>query len=108
MADERLSQFLKEGKGWERKVTRIPGAYLIKLPEYKSRPSYIAMEINPVDTSVWQQRSGGILIGSRSEPEQISNILTNTKIIQLADSIGKLNQEQKTKPMSTESDVFEI
>lgn len=50
----------------------------------------------------------GILIGSRSEPEQISNILTNTKIIQLADSIGKLNQEQKTKPMSTESDVFEI
>jgi hypothetical protein len=50
----------------------------------------------------------GILIRSRSELEKISNILTNAKIVQLADSIDEVNPEKKTKPLSTETDVFEI
>lgn len=108
MADDRLSQFLKEGKGWERIVTNIPGVCLIKLPEYRSRPPYIAIEINPVDTSGMATKKRGILIRSRSELEKISNILTNVKIIQLADSIDEVNPEKKTKPLSTETDVFEI
>jgi hypothetical protein len=108
MVDERLSQFLKEGKDWERKVTSIPGVYLIKLPEYKSRPAYIAIEINPVDTSGIATKKRGILIKSRSELEQISNILTNAKIVQLATSIDEVNPEKKTKPLPTETDVYEI
>ncbi len=108
MADDRLSQFLKEGKGWERKVTNIPGVFFIKLPEYRSRPPYIAIEINPVDTSGMATKKRGILIRSRSELEKKSNILTNAKIIQLADSIDEVNQEKKTKSLSTETDVFEI
>ena len=108
MADDRLSQFLKEGKGWERKVTNITGVFLIKLPEYRSRPPYIAIEINPVDTSGMATKKRGILIRSRSELEKISNILTNAKIIQLADRIDEVNPEKKTKPLSTETDVFEI
>ena len=108
MADDRLSQFLKEGKGWERKVTNIPGVFLIKLPEYRSRPPYIAIEINPVDTSGMATKKRGILIRSRSELEKISNILTNAKIIQLADRIDEVNPEKKTKSLSTETDVFEI
>lgn len=108
MADDRLSQFLKEGKGWERKVTTMPGVFLIKLPEYRSRPPYIAIEINPVDTSGMATKKRGILIRSRSELEKISNILTNAKIVQLADSIDEVNPEKNTKPLSTETDVFEI
>jgi len=108
MADERLSQFLKEGKDWERKVTSIAGVFLIKLPEYRSRPPYIAMEINPVHTSGMATKKREILIRSRSELEQISNILTNTKIIQLADNIDEANPEKKTKPLSSQSDVFKI
>lgn len=108
MVDERLSQFLKEGKDWERKATSIPGVFLIKLPEYKSRPAYIAIEINPVDTSGIATKKRGILIKSRSELEQISNILTNAKIVQLATSIDEVNPEKKTKPLSNETDVYEI
>jgi len=108
MADDRLSQFLKEGKGWERKVTNIPGVFLIKLPEYRSRSPYIAIEINPVDTSGMATKKRGILIRSRSELEKISNILTNPKIIQLADRLDEVNPEKKTKPLSAETDVFEI
>ena len=108
MVDERLSQFLNEGKDWERKATSIPGVFLIKLPEYKSRPAYIAIEINPVDTSGIATKKRGILIKSRSELEQISKILTNAKIVQLATNIDEVNPEKKTKLLSSETDVYEI
>ena len=109
MIDERLSQFLREGKNWERKATSIPGVFLIKLPEYKSRPPYIAMEINPVDSTGAATKKRGILIKSSSELEKISNILTNAKIVQLATSLDEVNPEKKSKaPQSTETDVFEI
>lgn len=107
-ADQRLTKFIKEGKDWERKATSIPGIFLIKLPEYKSRPASIAIEINPVDTSGIATKKRGILIKSRSELEQISNILTNAKIVQLATSIDEVNPEKKTKPLSSETDVYEI
>jgi hypothetical protein len=107
MIDERLSQFLREGKNWERKATSIPGVFLIKLPEYKSRPPYIAMEINPVDSTGAATKKRGILIKSSSELEQISNILTNAKIVQLATSLDEVNPEKKSRaPQSTETDLF--
>ena len=109
MTDARLSQFLREGKNWERKATSISGVFLIKLPEYKSRPPYIAMEINPVDSTGAATKKRGILIKSSSELEQISNILTNAKIVQLATSLDEVNPEKKSRaPQSTETDVFEI
>ena len=108
MADERLSQFLKEGKDWEKKATSIPGVFLLKMPEFKSRPSCIALEINPVDTLGVATKKRGILIKSSSELEQISNILNNVKIVQLAASIDEINPEKKTKPIPSQTDVFEI
>ena len=109
MTDERLSQFLRDGKNWERKATSISGVFLIKLPEYKSRPPYIAMEINPVDSTGAATKKRGILIKSSSESEQISNILTNAIIVQLATSLDEVNPEKKSRaPQSTETDVFEI
>ncbi len=108
MVDERLSEFLKNGKDWEKKATSVPGVFLIKLPEYKSRPAYIAIEINPVDTSGIATKKRGIVIRSRSELGQISKILTNTKIVQLATSIDEVNPEKKSKPLSDQSDVYEI
>ena len=48
-ANERLKQFLAEGRNWERKATNIPGAFLFRLPASKGRPASLAIEINPVD-----------------------------------------------------------
>jgi len=50
----------------------------------------------------------GILIKSRTELEQISNILNNVKIVQLAASIDEVNPEKKTKSIPSQTDVFEI
>ena len=67
------------------------------------------MEINPVDSTGAATKKRGILIKSSSELEQISNILTNAKIVQLATSLDEVNPEKKSRtPQSTETDVFEI
>lgn len=107
MVNERLAQFLKSAKDWERKATNIPGVFLLKLPTFKGRPSLVAIEINPVDSTGAVTKKRGIVIKSRSEYDQINNILTNDKISELANSIDEVNPEIKSVPKSTE-DIFEI
>jgi hypothetical protein len=41
--DERLMQFLKDGKDWERKATSIPGVFLLKLPAFRGKPASLAI-----------------------------------------------------------------
>ena len=50
-ADERLKQFLKEARDWEKKVTTIPGIFLVKLPTFKGTTPSLAIEVNPVNPS---------------------------------------------------------
>jgi hypothetical protein len=106
MVDERLAQFLKDGKDWERKPTSMPGVFLLKMPAYKSRSASIAIEINPVDSSGAATKRRGIVIKSQSELDQICKMITNPKIIQLTTSIDEINPE-KNQPIK-ESEVFEI
>jgi hypothetical protein len=108
MVDERLTQFLKQGNDWERKVTSIPGVFLLKLPTFKSRAESIVIEVNPVDTSGSPTKKRGIIIRSSSELEQIRNILTNAKLEQLAKSIDEVNPEVKTATAKDSSDIFQI
>jgi hypothetical protein len=108
MVDERLAQFLSQGNDWERKVTSIPGVFLLKLPTFKSRPESIVIEVNPVDTSGSPTKKRGIIIRSSSELEQIRNIVTNVKLEQLAKSIDEVNPEVKTSAAKDSSDVFQI
>src|SRR6188472_3843516 len=49
--NEKLVQFLNEGKPWEKKATSIPGVFLFKLPTFKGTSSSLAIEINPVSSS---------------------------------------------------------
>ncbi|HEX7178338.1 MAG TPA: hypothetical protein VF220_01340 [Nitrososphaeraceae archaeon] len=106
MVDERLAQFLKDGKDWERKPTSMLGVFLLKMPAYKSRSASIAIEINPVDSSGAATKRRGIVIKSQSELDQICKMITNPKIIQLTSSIDEINPE-KNQPIK-ESEVFEI
>ena len=50
---ERLTQFLKDSSGWERKSIGLQGVFLLKLPGSKAGTwkECIAIEINPVNPS---------------------------------------------------------
>jgi hypothetical protein len=108
-ADQRLMQFLKEGKDWERKATSIPGIFLLRLPGLKSTAPSLAIEINPVDSSGSPTKKRGVVIRSIFELEQINNLLSNQKLAQLAKSIDEVNPEVRRGPQTTKGpDVFEI
>lgn len=106
--EERLSQFLNEGKDWERKPTSIPGVFLFKLPEYRGRPPTIAIEINPLNSNGAPSKKRGIVIKSSEELNSILELIGNSKVSQLAQSIDNVNPERKTVVKSDSTDVFEI
>ncbi|HXG06191.1 MAG TPA: hypothetical protein VNI77_02560 [Nitrososphaera sp.] len=107
--DERLVQFLKNGKDWERKATSIPGVFLLKLPQFKGRAPSLAIEVNPVDASGAMTKKRGVVIRSASELEEITKLLVNPKIEQLARSIDEVNPERKpASVVKAGEDVFEI
>jgi hypothetical protein len=110
---ERLTQFLKESEGWERKVTSVPGVFLLKLPSSKTstRKEALAIEINPINPATSSPtKKRGIVIRSAAELEEIRSILTNPKMSELARLIDGINPtEVKSKAKNTDrSDIIEI
>ena len=107
--DNRLTDFLNEGKDWERKQTNVPGVFLLKLPAFRSRPACIAIEIDVLGRGGGGgNRRRGLIIRSKEEIEQLSNILTNDKVIELASAVEKVNPGQTNTSSTMDSEVFEI
>lgn len=106
--DNRLVQFLTEGKDWDKKATNIPGVFLIKIPAYRGTSQSVAIEINPVSPSGSPTKKRGVIIRSALELEAINRILSNPKLAQLARSIDDVNPERKTVQKSGAEDVFQI
>jgi hypothetical protein len=111
---ERLTQFLKDSSGWERKNTSIQGVFLLKLPNSKAGTwkESIAIEVNPVNPSTgFPTKKRGIVIRSASELEQITHILTNLKLAELAKKMDEVNPsdlKNKAKSNVGDSDIMEI
>jgi hypothetical protein len=111
--NRKLGQFLSEGQNWEKKATNIPGASLLKLPTFKKSPPSIAIEINPINATASSstiRKRRGIIIRSGSELEQINQLLSNPKVIELAKKIEAVNPKIKEdkSPKSSDTEVFEI
>ena len=106
--DNRLVQFLKEGKDWDKKATNIPGVFLLRIPAYRGTSPSIAIEINPISSSGSPTKKRGVIIRSASELQEINKLLSNPKLSQLARSIDDVNPEKRTGQKSGAEDIFEI
>jgi hypothetical protein len=110
--EERLTHFLKDSADWEKKSTSISGIFLLKLPRLKTSAGEesIAIEINPINAVTGSPtKKRGVVIRSASELEEISRILANPKLVELAKKIDKVNpSEIKAKARITDSDIIEI
>jgi hypothetical protein len=109
-ANERLSQFLNDGRNWERKASNIPGAFLFRLPTSKGRPGSLAIEINPVDTFGSITKKRGVVIRSSLELDEISRLLSHPKVSELSKKIDAVNpkREATTPAGNAGPDIFEI
>ena len=107
-ANERLRQFLNEGRNWERKAINITGVFLFRLPATKGRPASLALEINPVDTYGSVTKKRGLVIRSASELDEINRLLGHLKVGELSKKIDAVNPKREATTGKGGSDIFEI
>ena len=93
--DKRLLEFLENGKDWERKQTNIPGVFLIRLPQFRSRPACIGVELDALNRGGGGNRRRGIILRTSEELQQLLDIVTNKKLSELTSSIEKVNPVQQ-------------
>lgn len=107
--DKRLVEFLENGKDWERKQTNVPGVFLIRLPQFRSRPACIGVELDVLNRGGGSNRRRGIILRTNEELKQLLNVVTNKKLGDLTSSIEKINPVQPANMgAKLDSEIFEI
>jgi len=107
--DKRLTEFLENGKDWERKQTNIPGVFLIRLAQFRSRPACIGVELDVLNRGGGSNRRRGIILRTSSELQQLREIINNGKLLELASSIEKVNPvHQPSVGANLDNEIFEI
>ena len=106
--DKRLTEFLENGKDWERKQTNIPGVFLIRLPQFRSRPACVGVELDVLNRGASNRRRG-IILRTSSELQQLKEIINNGKLLELTSSIEKVNpMQQPSTGANLDNEIFEI
>ena len=99
---ESLKEFIEEGQDWERKNTSVKGVSIIRLPQYKTRPASLAIDINPVGDNGLPMKKKGIMIMSAAELHAFREIFKNEKLDNLVktleDVTGKKPAGKPAKP----------
>ena len=107
--DSRLTTFLESGKDWERKQTNIPGVFLIRLPQFRGRPACIGIELDVLNRGGGSSKRRGIIIRTKEELQQLSEIVTNEKLAELTSAIENVNPvQQASSGSSLDSEIFEV
>jgi len=107
--DKRLLEFLENGKDWERKQTNIPGVFLIRLPQFRSRPACIGVELDALNRGGGGNRRRGIILRTSEELQQLLDIVTNKKLSELTSSIEKVNPvQQANMGVHLDNEIFEV
>ncbi len=102
-----LRVFLENGDDWERKLTSIRGVTILKLPQTKSRPASLAIEINPLTEKGTPMKKKGVMIMGPSELNAFREIFNNEKVGVLLSSIESIAPARKGVK-SEEGDVLQV
>lgn len=113
MKSERLADslriFLEKGNDWERKLTTLPGVFVVKLPPFGKSPTRLVVEINPVDESGKPTRRRGFIIRNSGELKDFRELLEDDKLAGLLSGIDEVNPKFAGKPRpAREEEIIEI
>ncbi|UCC18874.1 MAG: hypothetical protein JSV62_12300 [Promethearchaeota archaeon] len=97
MADiqSQLKDHLKNGKDWEKMETPIPGVFVVKVPETKTRPALLFLEINPLKSDGKPLKRKGLFIGSKEMYLAFKEALDEDSIFTLIQNVEAVNPEVK-------------
>ncbi len=104
---ESLRVFLETGEDWERKNTTLKGVSIIRLPQTKSRPASLAIDINPLNEKGVPMKKKGIMIMGRGEIVAFRELFNNEKVEALLASIEEVAPGKKGSK-SDKEEILEI
>jgi hypothetical protein len=91
LSEEKLADFLKTGKDWSRMRTSVQSVFVVKLPPYRSSPSRLVVELNPVDEGGTPKKRRGLILRSTVELEEFKELFRDEKLPKLLGMIDSVN-----------------
>jgi hypothetical protein len=82
--------------------------FLVRLPTFRGNSPSLAIEVNHINASGSLTKRRGVIIRSNSELEEISRLLSNLKVAQLAKSLDEVNPSKESTNTRIGTDIFEI
>ena len=108
MSEEKIITFLRNIKDWSRLKTSIPGIYVLKMPAYKSSPTRLAVELNPVNDSGSPKKRCGLILRSSTELEEYKEIFQYEKLSKLLSLVDSVNPQPKDIQKKKEEDIIQL
>jgi hypothetical protein len=97
MADvqAQLEDHLKNGKDWSKMETPVPGVFVVKVPETKTRPALLFIEVNPVKSDGNPMKKKGLFIRNKEMYLAFKEALEEDAIFTILQNIEAVNPEVK-------------
>jgi hypothetical protein len=108
MSEDKLTGFLKTGKDWSRLRTSVQGVFVLKLPAYRSSPSRLAVELNPVDDTGNPKRRRGLILRSSVDLEDFKGLFQYDKLSKLLTSLDSVNPKVEVERRKKGVEVLEL
>jgi len=108
MSEETLTNFLKTGKDWARLRTSVQGVFVLKLPAYRSSPTRLAVELNPVDESGNPKRRRGLIMRSSADMEDFKPLFEFEKLSKLLEMLDSVNPKVEAARRRKGEEVLEL
>ena len=108
MSEEKLVDFLKTGKDWSRMKTSVPSVFVVKLPPYRSSPTRLVVELNPVDAAGTPKKRRGLILRSTDELEEFKALFGDAKLPKLLSMIDSVNPKVEVGKRRKEEGIIEL
>lgn len=99
---------METGADWERKRSSVNGVSLLRLPETRTRPASLAIEVNPIGENGKPMKRKGLIVMSSREFSAFRALFDDIKVQALMGSIDEVVPAQKYAEKEKEGDILEI
>jgi len=90
-----LEEHLKNGKDWAKMETPVPGVFVVKVPETKTRPALLFIEVNPLKSDGKPLKKKGLFIRNKEMYLAFKEALEEDAIFTILQNIEAVNPEVK-------------
>ena len=105
---EKLADFLKTGKDWSTLRTSVLGVFVLKLPAYKTSPTRLAVELNPVDEGGNPKKRRGLILRSSADLEDFKKLFQHETLSKLLYMIEAVNPKAEAVRRKKGEEVLEL